>query len=87
MGAQRVQISRAFHGVIPGYVNAGVTATHIREKNLDDPSFDVVWRTAERLGVAVCTHGGGQAPREPSEVSVLRAVLDLQSALGELSQT
>ena len=39
-----------------------VTATHIREKNLDDPSFDVVWRTAERLGVAVCTHGGGQAP-------------------------
>ncbi len=39
-----------------------VTATHIRDKNLDDPSFDVVWRTAERLGVAVCTHGGGQAP-------------------------
>jgi len=39
-----------------------VTATHIREKNLDDPSFDVVWETAMRLGVAVCTHGGGQAP-------------------------
>jgi predicted TIM-barrel fold metal-dependent hydrolase len=39
-----------------------VTATHIREKNLDDPSFDVVWAMAERLGVAVCTHGGGQAP-------------------------
>lgn len=39
-----------------------VTATHCREKNLDDPSYDVVWRTAERLGVAVCTHGGGQAP-------------------------
>jgi len=39
-----------------------VTATHIREKNLDDPSFDVVWETANRLGVAVCTHGGGQAP-------------------------
>ncbi len=39
-----------------------VTATHIREKNLDDPGFDVVWRAAERLGVAVCTHGGGQAP-------------------------
>ena len=39
-----------------------VSATHIREKNLDDPSFDVVWATAERLGVAVCTHGGGQAP-------------------------
>jgi predicted TIM-barrel fold metal-dependent hydrolase len=39
-----------------------VTATHIREKNLDDPSFDVVWATAQRLGVAVCAHGGGQAP-------------------------
>jgi predicted TIM-barrel fold metal-dependent hydrolase len=39
-----------------------VTATHIREKNLDDPSFDVLWAAAERLGVAVCTHGGGQAP-------------------------
>ena len=39
-----------------------VTATHIREKNLDHPSFDVVWETAQRLGVAVCTHGGGQAP-------------------------
>jgi predicted TIM-barrel fold metal-dependent hydrolase len=39
-----------------------VTATHIRDKNLDDPSFDPVWETAQRLGVAVCTHGGGQAP-------------------------
>ena len=39
-----------------------VTATHIRDKNLDDPSFDVVWETAQRLDVAVCTHGGGQAP-------------------------
>lgn len=39
-----------------------VTATHIRDKDLDDPSFDVVWETAQRLGVAVCTHGGGQAP-------------------------
>ncbi len=39
-----------------------VTATHIREKNLDHPGFDVVWETAERLGVPVCTHGGGQAP-------------------------
>ncbi len=39
-----------------------VTATHIREKNLDDPSFDVVWEAAQRLDVAVCTHGGGQAP-------------------------
>lgn len=39
-----------------------VTATHIRERNLDDPSFDVVWETAQRLDVPVCTHGGGQAP-------------------------
>ena len=39
-----------------------VTATHIRERNLDARDFDVVWETAERLGVAVCTHGGGQAP-------------------------
>jgi predicted TIM-barrel fold metal-dependent hydrolase len=39
-----------------------VTATHIRDKNLDDPGFDVVWATAQRLGVPVCAHGGGQAP-------------------------
>jgi predicted TIM-barrel fold metal-dependent hydrolase len=39
-----------------------VTATHIRAKDLDDPSFDVVWATAQRLGVPVCAHGGGQAP-------------------------
>jgi predicted TIM-barrel fold metal-dependent hydrolase len=38
-----------------------VTTQHVREKNLDHPSFDVVWRTAEELGVAVCVHGGGQA--------------------------
>jgi predicted TIM-barrel fold metal-dependent hydrolase len=38
-----------------------VTPQHIRDKNLDDPSFDVVWAEAERLGVAVCVHGGGQA--------------------------
>ncbi len=39
-----------------------VTATHIRDRNLDHPAFDVVWATAQRLGVAVCAHGGGQAP-------------------------
>ena len=38
-----------------------VTPQHVRDKNLDDPSFDVVWKTAEELGVAVCIHGGGQA--------------------------
>ncbi|MCH2170113.1 amidohydrolase family protein [Myxococcota bacterium] len=39
-----------------------VTATHVQDKNLDDPSFDIVWETAQRLDIAVCTHGGGQAP-------------------------
>jgi len=39
-----------------------VTAQHILERNLDDPAFDVVWATAQRLGVPVCVHGGGQAP-------------------------
>ncbi|MGH7894664.1 MAG: amidohydrolase family protein, partial [Candidatus Binatia bacterium] len=38
-----------------------VTPQHVREKNLDHPSFDVVWKTAQDLGVAVCVHGGGQA--------------------------
>jgi predicted TIM-barrel fold metal-dependent hydrolase len=39
-----------------------VCTQHVREKNLDHPSFDVVWAEAERLGVPVCVHGGGQAP-------------------------
>jgi predicted TIM-barrel fold metal-dependent hydrolase len=39
-----------------------VTAQHILDRNLDDSAFDVVWSTAERLGVPVCVHGGGQAP-------------------------
>jgi len=38
-----------------------VCPQHILDQNLDDPSFDVVWATAERLGVAVTVHGGGQA--------------------------
>src|SRR5215470_11836783 len=38
-----------------------VTPQHIRERNLDHPSFDVVWRTAQELDVAECVHGGGQA--------------------------
>src|SRR5262245_42954382 len=38
-----------------------VTPQHVRDKNLDDPSYDVVWAEAERLDVAVCVHGGGQA--------------------------
>jgi predicted TIM-barrel fold metal-dependent hydrolase len=39
-----------------------VTPQHIRDKNLGDPIFDVVWAEAERLGATVCVHGGGQAP-------------------------
>jgi predicted TIM-barrel fold metal-dependent hydrolase len=38
-----------------------VCPQHVLDKNLDHPSFDVVWATAERLGVAVTIHGGGQA--------------------------
>ena len=38
-----------------------VTPQHVRDKNLDHASFDPVWAEAERLGVAVCVHGGGQA--------------------------
>ena len=41
---------------------ACVTRQHVRDRNLDDPSFDVLWAEAERLGVPVCLHGGGQAP-------------------------
>jgi uncharacterized protein len=38
-----------------------VCPQHILDKNLDDPSFEVVWDTAARLGTAVTVHGGGQA--------------------------
>ena len=38
-----------------------VCPQHLRDKNLDHPDFDVVWREVERLGVCVCIHGGGQA--------------------------
>jgi predicted TIM-barrel fold metal-dependent hydrolase len=57
LAAEELERCVAEHGMV-----GMVTATHIRDKDLDDPTFDVVWRTAERLGVAVCTHGGGQAP-------------------------
>jgi uncharacterized protein len=46
----------------PGTFVGMSTTQHLRERNLDDPVFDVVWETAQRLDVAVCTHGGGQAP-------------------------
>jgi predicted TIM-barrel fold metal-dependent hydrolase len=44
-----------------GMVGA-VVPQHVRERNLDDPAFDVVWATAARLDVPVLVHGGGQAP-------------------------
>jgi predicted TIM-barrel fold metal-dependent hydrolase len=46
----------------PGTFVAMSTTQHVRDRNLDDPAFDVVWSTAARLDVAVCTHGGGSAP-------------------------
>jgi uncharacterized protein len=57
LAAEELERCVAQHGFV-----GMVTATHVREKNLDDPSFDVVWETAQRLGVPVCAHGGGQAP-------------------------
>lgn len=39
-----------------------VCPQHVRDKNLDHRDFDPVWAEAERLGVPVCIHGGGQAP-------------------------
>jgi predicted TIM-barrel fold metal-dependent hydrolase len=46
----------------PGTFVGMVTAQHILDKNLDDPTFDAVWQVADRHALAVCTHGGGQAP-------------------------
>ena len=39
-----------------------VTAQHILDRNLSDPVFDDVWAVADQHRVAVCIHGGGQAP-------------------------
>jgi len=57
-----------------------VTAQHVLDKNLDHPSFDVVWSTAARLGVAVCVHGGGQAPGQvPFVIERLDSILTVQA--------
>jgi predicted TIM-barrel fold metal-dependent hydrolase len=57
-----------------------VTRQHVRDKNLDDPSFDVVWAEAERLGVPVCVHGGGQAPDQvPIAVDRYRTRLEVHA--------
>jgi predicted TIM-barrel fold metal-dependent hydrolase len=57
MAAEELERCVTEHGFV-----GMVTAQHILDRNLDDPSFDVVWSTAERLRVPVCVHGGGQAP-------------------------
>jgi uncharacterized protein len=57
-----------------------VCAQHILDKNLDDPSFDIVWETASRLDVAVCVHGGGQAPGQvPFVIERLRSSLTVHA--------
>ncbi|HXY93148.1 MAG TPA: amidohydrolase family protein [Acidimicrobiia bacterium] len=38
-----------------------VCPQHVLDRNLDHPSFEVIWATAEQLGAAVTVHGGGQA--------------------------
>ena len=52
------ELERCVHEL--GFVGM-VCPQHVLDNNLDDPSFDVVWETAERLDVAVTVHGGGQA--------------------------
>jgi predicted TIM-barrel fold metal-dependent hydrolase len=57
-----------------------VCPRHIRDEKLDDPSFDVVWGEAERLGVPVCVHGGGQAPDQaPIAVDRLKTRLEVHA--------
>src|SRR5437660_2007039 len=57
-----------------------VTAQHVLDKNLDHPSFDVVWQTAARLDVAVCVHGGGQAPGQvPFVIERLDSILTVHA--------
>lgn len=57
-----------------------VCAQHILDRNLDDPSFDVVWETAARLDVAVCLHGGGQAPGQvPFVIDRLDSILTVHA--------
>jgi len=57
-----------------------VIPQQIREKNLSDPSFDVVWAEAERLNATVCVHGGGQAPDQyPIGVDRYRTRLEVHA--------
>jgi uncharacterized protein len=64
-----------------------VTPQHIRDKNLDDPSFDVVWREAEKLGVTICVHGGGQAiDQVPIGVDRFKTRLEIHALTHPLGQ-
>jgi len=64
-----------------------VTTQHVREKNLDDRSFDVVWAEAERLGVPVLVHGGGQAvDQEPIGVQRFKTRLEVHALTHPLGQ-
>ncbi|MGH7859931.1 MAG: amidohydrolase family protein, partial [Candidatus Binatia bacterium] len=64
-----------------------VTPQHVRERNLDDRAFDVVWAEAERLGVAVCVHGGGQAvDQEPIGVQRFQTRLEVHALTHPLGQ-
>jgi predicted TIM-barrel fold metal-dependent hydrolase len=57
-----------------------VTAQHVLDRNLDHPSFDVVWERAKRLDVAVCVHGGGQAPGQvPFVIERLDSILTVHA--------
>jgi predicted TIM-barrel fold metal-dependent hydrolase len=57
-----------------------VCPQHIRDKNLDDPSFDVVWGEAERLGVPVCVHGGGTPSRSAASCTASRSCASRSSS-------
>src|ERR1044071_3244120 len=64
-----------------------VTPQHVREKNLDDRSFDVVWAEAEKLGVPVLVHGGGQAvDQEPIGVQRFSTRLEVHSLTPPVGQ-
>jgi predicted TIM-barrel fold metal-dependent hydrolase len=71
----------------PGIFVGMVCAQHVRERNLDDPRFDPVWQTAQRLNMAVCTHGGGQAPDQvPFGIDRMRTRLEIHAMTHPLGQ-
>jgi hypothetical protein len=71
----------------PGLFVGMATAQHIRDKNLHDPSFDAVWETAQRLGLAVCPHGGGQAPDQvPFGIERFKTRLEIHAITHPLGQ-